>query len=102
VFAVRITYTGELGWEFYIPRQSAQSVYKSLLSAGEEHGIGHFGTFALDALRIEKGFKMWGNEMNLDVDALEAGLKMFIRDKFHQFLPNGMITLDEIGNYILY
>ena len=54
---------------------------QSLLEAGKDQGIGHFGTFALDALRIEKGFKMWGNEMNLDVDALEAGLGSFIRMK---------------------
>ncbi len=50
-FAVRITYTGELGWELYIPRQSVRAVYKSLLEAGKEFGIGHFGTFALDCLR---------------------------------------------------
>jgi dimethylglycine dehydrogenase len=81
VFAVRISYSGELGWEFYIARQSVSAVYKSLLAAGKDFGIGHFGTFALDAMRIEKGFKMWGNEMNLDVDALEAGLQMFIRMK---------------------
>ena len=54
---------------------------KSLLAAGKDQGIGHFGTFTLDALRIEKGFKMWGNEMNLDVDAWEAGLNPFIRLK---------------------
>lgn len=81
VFAVRITYTGELGWELYIPRQSVPSVYESLLAAGKDEGIGHFGTLALDALRIEKGFKMWGNEMNLDVDAWEAGLGSFIKMK---------------------
>jgi len=81
VLAVRITYTGELGWELYIPRQSVPSVYESLLAAGKDEGIGHFGTLALDVLRIEKGFKMWGNEMNLDVDAWEAGLGSFIKMK---------------------
>ena len=55
--------------------------HQSLLAAGKDEGIGHFGTFTLDALRIEKGFKMWGNEMNLDVDAWEAGLGSFIRMK---------------------
>ena len=55
--------------------------HQSLLAAGKDEGIGHFGTFTLDALRIEKGFKMWGNEMNLDVDVWEAGLGSFIRMK---------------------
>ncbi len=44
---------------------------------GKEHGIGPFGTLTLNTLRLEKGFKMWGNEMNLDLDLLEAGLGVF-------------------------
>ena len=54
-------------------------VYSALMKAGSEHGIGHFGTFAVNMMRIEKGFKMWGNEMNLDCSALQAGLDPFIR-----------------------
>jgi dimethylglycine dehydrogenase len=49
------------------------------LTTGEPHGIGHFGTMTINTLRIEKGFKMWGNEMNCDVDIIEAGLDNFVR-----------------------
>ena len=49
--------------------------------SGNNHQIGHFGTFVVNTLRIEKGFKMWGNEMNCDVTILEAGLDGFVRWK---------------------
>jgi len=77
--AVRISYTGEHGWEIYMPRDQMGPVYRALMEAGRDYGIGHFGTFAVNVMRIEKGFKMWGNEMNLDCTALQAGLDPFIR-----------------------
>jgi hypothetical protein len=46
---------------------------------GSGHGIGHFGPLTVNTLRIEKGFKMWGNEMNCDVDIIDAGLDNFVR-----------------------
>ncbi|GBO15176.1 Dimethylglycine dehydrogenase, mitochondrial, partial [Araneus ventricosus] len=60
--ALRISYTGELGWELYHPAQHTLALYEALLTAGQESGIGDFGTYALNALRIEKGFRMWGAE----------------------------------------
>ena len=49
------------------------------LILGASLGIGHFGNYALNTLRMEKGFRAWGSEMNLDVDAWEAGLDNFIK-----------------------
>jgi len=46
--------------------------------AGSPLGIAHFGSHTTNALRLEKGFKLWGKEMNLDVDVYEAGLEGFI------------------------
>ena len=62
-----------------MPRDQIGPVYRALMEAGRDYGIGHFGTFAVNVMRIEKGFKMWGNEMNLDCTALQAGLDPFIR-----------------------
>ena len=87
--ALRITYTGELGWELYIRNEDTPAVYKELKSQGRDLGLGHFGTMTLNTMRLEKGFKMWGPEMNLDVTAVEAGLEAFIRFKkkvFKRFL----------------
>ena len=54
---------GELGWELYMGRDNIAAVYASLLDAGREYRIGDFGTYALNSLRMEKGFRAWGAEV---------------------------------------
>ncbi|XP_014680739.1 PREDICTED: dimethylglycine dehydrogenase, mitochondrial-like isoform X3 [Priapulus caudatus] len=79
VTAIRISYTGELGWELYHSREDTLKLYEALLAAGAKHSIIDFGTYALNSMRIEKGFRGWGAEMNLDTNPLEAGLERFIK-----------------------
>lgn len=81
--ALRITYTGELGWEIYHSRNETATLYKAIMEQGEELGIADFGTLTLNTMRVEKGFRAWGSEMNCDVGPLEAGLDMFLRSKHH-------------------
>ncbi|XP_062410583.1 dimethylglycine dehydrogenase, mitochondrial [Sardina pilchardus] len=77
--AIRISYTGELGWELYIDMQNMASVYKAIMDAGKEDGIDNFGTYAMNSLRLEKGFRGWGAEMNCDTNPFDAGLDYFIK-----------------------
>ena len=88
--ALRISYTGELGWELYTPAEDLPIVYEALLDAGAADGddvFGDFGTYAMNSLRLEKGFRAWGAEMNVDTDPLEAGLGAFVRlDKAADFV----------------
>ncbi|XP_078368879.1 dimethylglycine dehydrogenase, mitochondrial-like [Oculina patagonica] len=87
VRAMRISYTGELGWELYHKNEHTAELYEALLKAGEKFGIGDFGTYAMTALRVEKGFRAWGLEMNMDTTPLEAGLDYFIKfDKGVDFI----------------
>ncbi|KAM9330138.1 dimethylglycine dehydrogenase, mitochondrial [Gastrophryne carolinensis] len=79
VTAVRISYTGELGWELYHRRQDTSILYRNIMQAGQEEGIDNFGTYAMAALRLEKAFRAWGSEMNCDTNPLEAGLQYFIK-----------------------
>uniref|UniRef100_UPI00358E3FF8 dimethylglycine dehydrogenase, mitochondrial n=1 Tax=Myxine glutinosa TaxID=7769 RepID=UPI00358E3FF8 len=79
VTAVRISYTGELGWELYHSDVDTLPLYMALMEAGKQYRIGDFGTYALNTLRLEKGFRAWGAEMNCDRNPLEAGLKPFIK-----------------------
>lgn len=81
VTALRISYTGELGWELYHDRTKTSALYEALLDAGQAYGIGDFGTYALNSLRIEKGFRLWGADMTVDSNPFEAGLGPFIRMK---------------------
>jgi len=79
--AVRISYTGELGWEIYPRMEDMSPAYRSVLAAGEGLGIGHVGTRVINTLRMEKGFNGWGHEMNKDTSPIETGLMPFIRMK---------------------
>ena len=54
--AVRISYTGELGWEFYMPRNQMKPVYDALMNSGREYGIDHFGTFVVNTFRLVRYF----------------------------------------------
>ncbi|XP_028661549.2 dimethylglycine dehydrogenase, mitochondrial isoform X1 [Erpetoichthys calabaricus] len=79
VTAIRISYTGELGWELYHRRQDTATLYRNIMEAGQDAGIDNFGTYAMNSLRLEKGFRAWGAEMNCDTNPLEAGLDYFIK-----------------------
>lgn len=81
VKAMRISYTGELGWELYHDKTDTLKLYQALLLAGEKYGIGDFGTYAMGSMRLEKGFRAWGSEMAADNNPFEAGLDSFIRMK---------------------
>ncbi len=74
VWAGRITYVGELGWEIYIPAEFALHVYDHLTQVGAEHGLTHAGYFALNACRTEKGFRHWGHDIAEEDSPLQAGL----------------------------
>ncbi|KAK7072806.1 hypothetical protein SK128_028194 [Halocaridina rubra] len=92
--ALRLSYTGELGWELYHPRDQSGQLYSALLHHGEQYGLGDFGTLAVNVMRLEKGFKMWGAEMNMDTTIIDAGLMSFVNMKKENFV--GKATLEDI------
>ncbi|MBN3322733.1 M2GD protein, partial [Atractosteus spatula] len=93
--AIRISYTGELGWELYHDRQETAALYEAIMQAGQEEAIDNFGTYAMGSLRMEKAFRAWGAEMNCDTNPLEAGLDYFIKlNKPAEFI--GKKALQEI------
>lgn len=71
---VRITYLGELGYELYIPTEQAVHVYERLVKAGEPLGLKHAGLKALASLRMEKGYRDYGHDIDNTDSVLEAGL----------------------------
>jgi len=74
VFAQRVTYVGELGWELYVEPEAAGQVWDRLLDAGREVGITAGGYRVLDSLRMEKGYRYYGTDMGLLDTPFEAGL----------------------------
>jgi glycine cleavage system aminomethyltransferase T len=79
VWAQRISYAGELGWELYGQFAMGQRAWDLLWEAGREHGIVAAGGGAFDSLRLEKGYRLWGQDIHTEHDPLEAGLGFAIR-----------------------
>ena len=75
VLALRIGYTGELGWELHVPTEYTAHVYDVLWRAGQQHGIVNAGYRAIDRLRVEKGYVYWSTDVTPDTTPLEAGLE---------------------------
>lgn len=78
LIANRMTYVGELGWELLVPVEFAAGVYDDIMAAGQVHGIRDAGYYALEGLRLEKGFRAWGRELTPDLTPLQAGLSFTV------------------------
>lgn len=74
VRATRLTYVGELGWELYVPAEFAVGVYELLMSAGAGYGAVNAGYYAIESMRLEKGYRAFGRELTPDYNPVEAGL----------------------------
>jgi 4-methylaminobutanoate oxidase (formaldehyde-forming) len=79
VWAQRVSYVGELGWELYIQPEACLDVWDTLMGAGRKFDIRTAGYKALDALRIEKGYLYWSGDITPADNPLDAGLGMFVR-----------------------
>jgi glycine cleavage system aminomethyltransferase T len=75
---IRITYLGELGYELYIPTEQALHVYDRIVEAGKSFGLVHAGLKALASLRMEKGYRDYGHDIDNTDPVLEAGLGYFV------------------------
>jgi glycine cleavage system aminomethyltransferase T/glycine/D-amino acid oxidase-like deaminating enzyme len=79
VWTQRISYAGELGWELYGQIAMGQRAWDVLWEAGREHGIVAAGGGAFDSLRLEKGYRLWGQDIHTEHDPFEAGLGFAVR-----------------------
>ena len=79
VVALRVNYVGELGWELHVPMASAVAVYQAIEAAGAQYGIADFGLYAMNSLRLEKGYAGWGAELTAEITPVEAGTLRFVR-----------------------
>ena len=79
VRALRVNFVGELGWELHHPIEYQNHIFDALMAAGEEFDIAPVGMRAMDSLRLEKSYRMWGQDLTTDYSALEAGLDRFVR-----------------------
>ena len=110
VYALRVNFVGSLGWELHFPIEYAHNLFDALFEAGAAHGIGMVGMRAMESLRMEKSYRMWGSDMTPDYTPFEASLDRFVRMKKGDFIgraalekqlaagvPNRFVTLEVHG-----
>ncbi len=87
VLALRVTYVGELGWELYPPMEYGLTLWDTLWEAGRPHGLVAAGYRAIDALRLEKGYRVWSSDITPEETPYEAGLGFAVQlDKGVEFV----------------
>ena len=110
VYMLRVNFVGALGWELHFPIEYGHHLFEALFKAGEEFGIGMAGMRAMESLRMEKSYRMWGSDLTRDYTPFEASLDRFVRMNKGDFIgkaalekqlaegvPHRFITLEVHG-----
>jgi aminomethyltransferase len=86
VLVSRSGYTGELGYELYTPAEEAAGVWELLIREGKAFGLQPYGVTAMQSLRLEKGYALYGNDLSEQVTPLHAGLERWVRFEKRDFV----------------
>ncbi|MXY92699.1 MAG: FAD-dependent oxidoreductase [Caldilineaceae bacterium SB0664_bin_27] len=92
VLALRISYVGELGWELYAPFEQGLRLWDILWEAGEPHGVIAAGGGAFDSLRLEKGYRLWGQDIHTEYNPYEAGIGFAVHMDKGDFIGREALT----------
>jgi glycine cleavage system T protein len=92
VLAMRVSYAGELGWEIYASTEFGLALWDMLWQAGQSFGVLAAGGGAFDSLRLEKGYRLWGVDIQPEYTPYEAGLGFAVRLKKGDFLGRGALV----------
>ncbi len=92
VYALRVTYVGELGWELYAHTEFGLALWQTLWKAGRPHGVIAAGYRAIDALRLEKGYRVWSSDITPDETPYEAGLGFAVDLDKGDFVGRGALV----------
>jgi dimethylglycine dehydrogenase len=76
---VRVSFAGELGWEIHSKIADTPAIFDAVWQAGQKHGLKPFGMFALDSLRLEKGYRAWKQDLSTDYTILQGGMDRFVK-----------------------
>jgi len=102
--ALRVSYVGELGWELHHPIGSMLQLYEALVESGTPKGMVHYGSYAMNEMRIEKAYKAWGSELTTEITPIEARLERFV-DQSKDFIGKEVVegrTREELSMVLVY
>ena len=94
VLLLRVSYAGELGWEVHTAVDDTATVFDAVWQAGQGHGLKPFGMFALNSLRLEKGYRAWKGDLSTDYTVLEGGLDRFVRWSKESFVGKAAMEIE--------
>ena len=97
VTAMRVSYVGELGWELHLASTDLVAVYQAIMAVGQEFGVGNFGSYALNAMRIEKGYHAWGVDFGTEYTLFDAGLGRFANMKKGDFIGRDAVVAQALA-----
>ena len=83
--ALRVSYVGECGWELHVAMADLATLHDALCTAGEAVGVRPFGAYAMNSLRLEKGYRAWGADLTTERTPIEAGLDHLVRAEGREF-----------------
>ena len=84
--ALRVSYVGEPGWELHVAMADMAPLHDALTAAGRHHGLRRFGAFAMNSMRLEKGYRAWGADLTTERTPLESGLDGLVRVEGRSFV----------------
>ena len=91
-YLIRVSFAGELGWEIHAHNENMPAIYDAILNAGATP----FGMYALNSLRLEKGYRAWKGDLSTDYSMLEGGLERFVKlDKAQDFTGKAAIQSEK-------
>ena len=86
VRALRVSYVGELGWELHSPREALPALHDALWERGSALGLANYGLYAVNSMRMEKGYKAWSSELTNELNLLEADMPRFFAGTKEDFV----------------
>lgn len=95
--ALRVSYAGELGWELHVQLPQFGKLYDAVMRAGGRHDIRPFGVYALNSMRMEKGYRGWGVDLTTERTPLEAGLHSLVKTDGRSFIGRDAM-LERVGD----
>ncbi len=99
--AVRVTYVGELGWELYCPTEFGGRLWDTIWAAGAPHGLVAGGYKAIDSLRLEKGYRVWGADITPEDSPFAAGLGFAVKLDKGQFIGRDALLAQPEPEHVL-
>ncbi|OED38727.1 dimethylglycine dehydrogenase [Chromatiales bacterium (ex Bugula neritina AB1)] len=93
--ALRVSYVGESGWELHVPVTAALELLLAIERSGKPYGLGYYGAYAANSMRLEKGYRAWGADLTTERTPAESGVGQFVNSVNRSFAGSEAMQVRE-------